>query len=118
MLCDVLVVAGDIEISAHRAVLASCSPYFYAMFTGELTESKADRVVLQEIDGRALTLLVDFIYTAEVSVTEDNVQVGTCLDRALLTYLLTYLLTIVRQCMSVHHFKVALKTHLFTAYYF
>jgi len=77
MLCDVLVVAGDIEISAHRAVLASCSPYFYAMFTGELTESKADRVVLQEIDGRALMLLVDFIYTAEVSVTEDNVQVGT-----------------------------------------
>lgn len=74
MLCDVLLVADNIEISAHRAVLASCSPYFYAMFTGELTESKADRVVLQEIDGRALTLLVDFIYTAEVSVTEDNVQ--------------------------------------------
>ena len=75
LLCDVLVVAGDTEISAHRAVLASCSPYFYAMFTGELAESKADRIVLQEIDGRALALLIDFIYMAEVSVTEDNVQV-------------------------------------------
>ena len=77
LLCDVLVVAGDTEIAAHRAVLASCSPYFYAMFTGDLAESKADRIVLQEIDGRALALLIDFIYTAEVSVTEDNVQVRT-----------------------------------------
>ena len=77
MLCDVLIVVDDIEIAAHRAVLASCSPYFYAMFTGELTESKAERVVLQGIDGRALNLLVEFIYTAEVSVTEDNVQVRT-----------------------------------------
>lgn len=28
------IVAEDMEIAAHRVVLAACSPYFLAMFTG------------------------------------------------------------------------------------
>ncbi|XP_074647308.1 kelch-like protein 3 [Tubulanus polymorphus] len=74
-LCDVVLVADSVEIPAHKAVLAACSPYFYAMFTGELTEAKADRIVLREIDGKALSLLIDFVYTSEVHVTEENVQI-------------------------------------------
>ena len=72
-----LLVADGIDIPAHRAILAACSPYFYAMFTGDLAEARAEREVLQEIDGKALSLLVDFMYTAEIHVTEDNVQVGS-----------------------------------------
>ena len=74
-MCDVLLVADTIEIPCHKAVLAACSPYFYAMFTGELAEARADRIVLQEVDGKALSFLIDFTYTAEVHVTEENVQV-------------------------------------------
>lgn len=74
-LCDVTLLAGDIEILAHRAVLASCSPYFYAMFTAEMAESKAKKVTLQQIDPAALSMLIDFVYTSEIHVTEDNVQV-------------------------------------------
>lgn len=73
-LCDVTLLAGDVEISAHRAVLASCSPYFYAMFTVEMAESKAKKVTLQQIDPTALSMLIDFVYTSEIHVTEDNVQ--------------------------------------------
>ncbi|MBN3305873.1 KLHL3 protein, partial [Amia calva] len=75
MLCDVLLAAEDVEIPAHRVVLASCSPYFYAMFTGDMSESKAQRVEIKDVDGQTLRKLVDYVYTAEIEVTEDNVQV-------------------------------------------
>lgn len=70
-----LLIADEQEILAHRCVLAACSPYFYAMFVGELAESNSDRITLQEIDGNALAQLIDFVYTAEIQVAEDNVQV-------------------------------------------
>ena len=75
LLCDIVLVADGLEIPCHRAVLAACSPYFYAMFTSDLAEARADRIVLQEIDGKALSLLIDFVYSGEVQVTEENVQV-------------------------------------------
>ncbi|XP_015199982.1 kelch-like protein 2 isoform X1 [Lepisosteus oculatus] len=75
LLCDVTIVAEDVEIAAHRVVLAACSPYFHAMFTGEMSESRAKRVRIKEMDGWTLGMLIDYVYTAEIQVTEDNVQV-------------------------------------------
>lgn len=74
-MCDVILIAADTEIPAHKVVLSSCTSYFYAMFTQDLAEAKAERITLQEIDPKALVLLIDFIYTSEIHVTEDNVQV-------------------------------------------
>lgn len=45
--------------------------------TGEMAESRAKRVRIKEMDGWTLGLLVDYIYTAEIQVTEENVQVNT-----------------------------------------
>ncbi|XP_029426946.1 kelch-like protein 2 isoform X2 [Rhinatrema bivittatum] len=75
LLCDVTIVAEDVEIEAHKVVLAACSPYFHAMFTGEMSESRAKRVRIKEVDGWTLKLLIDYVYTAEIQVTEENVQV-------------------------------------------
>ena len=75
LLCDVVIKTGTVEFPAHKAVLASCSAYFYAMFTGELSESKQMNVTLKDVDPGALEMLLEFAYTAEIQVTEDNVQV-------------------------------------------
>ncbi|XP_035669434.1 kelch-like protein 2 [Branchiostoma floridae] len=73
-LCDVILEADGVEVPAHRLVLASCSSYFHAMFTGELSEAHAERVTMQEVDGKALVLLVDYVYSSVIQVTEENVQ--------------------------------------------
>ncbi|XP_044884426.1 kelch-like protein 3 isoform X6 [Mauremys mutica] len=75
LLCDVVIVAEAVEMEAHRVVLAACSPYFCAMFTGDMTESKAKKIEIKDVDGQTLSKLIDYIYTAEIEVTEENVQV-------------------------------------------
>jgi len=74
-LCDVKLETDDNKIIfAHKVVLASASPYFYAMFTN-FAERNHDLVVMKQLDSTALQLLVNFIYSGKISVTEENVQV-------------------------------------------
>ncbi|XP_022096832.1 kelch-like protein diablo [Acanthaster planci] len=73
-LCDVTLVVQGRSILAHRLVLAACSPYFNAMFTSELRECNEKTVTLQDMDHVAIQEIVNFAYSAKVSVTEDNVQ--------------------------------------------
>uniref|UniRef100_A0A8C8DPP0 Kelch-like protein 20 n=1 Tax=Oryzias sinensis TaxID=183150 RepID=A0A8C8DPP0_9TELE len=67
-LCDVVLVVGAKKIYAHRVILSACSPYFRAMFTGELAESRQTEVVIRDIDERAMELLIDFAYTSQGNV--------------------------------------------------
>lgn len=55
-------------------ILAACSPYFRAMFTGELAESRQTEVTIRDVDEAAMDTLVDFCYTAYIVVEEANVQ--------------------------------------------
>uniref|UniRef100_G1PH73 Kelch-like protein 20 n=1 Tax=Myotis lucifugus TaxID=59463 RepID=G1PH73_MYOLU len=73
-LCNVVLVVGAKKIYAHRVILSACSPYFRAMFTGELAESRQTEVVIRDIDERAMELLIDFAYTSQITVEEGNVQ--------------------------------------------
>uniref|UniRef100_A0A8C3BYB6 Kelch-like protein 3 n=1 Tax=Cairina moschata TaxID=8855 RepID=A0A8C3BYB6_CAIMO len=42
---------------------------------GDMSESKAKKIEIKDVDGQTLRKLIDYIYTAEIEVTEENVQV-------------------------------------------
>lgn len=73
-LCDVVLEAGGQLFPAHRVVLAGSSPYFQAMFSGSMEESRASTITLHNIPPLALQILLDYCYTATITVTQDNVQ--------------------------------------------
>ncbi|ODN01800.1 Kelch-like protein 20, partial [Orchesella cincta] len=74
-LSDVVLNVGNREaIYAHRVVLSACSPYFRAMFTGELAESRQTEITIRDIDEHAMGLLIDFCYTSKIVIDETNVQ--------------------------------------------
>lgn len=74
LFCDVVLQAGSVKIPAHRNVLAASSQYFHAMFTGSMTEARSPCVEFRGIESSALIQLVNFIYTNEINVNEENVQ--------------------------------------------
>jgi len=61
-------------VYGHKVVLVSASSYFRAMFIN-FTEGDKDLVNIKEVDSNILQLLVDYIYTGEIMVTEQNVLV-------------------------------------------
>lgn len=73
-LCDVILSVGTNKIAAHRAILSACSPYFKAMFTGELAESRQTEIIIHDVDESAMELLIDYCYTSRIVVDEKNVQ--------------------------------------------
>lgn len=74
-LCDVTLKIGPDAIHAHRLVLAAVSPYFNAMFNDDMVEKMRPEVTLHDVDGVALRQLIEYSYTGEILITEDNVQV-------------------------------------------
>eukprot|EP00102_Acyrthosiphon_pisum_P022693 XP_016659903.1 PREDICTED: ring canal kelch homolog isoform X2 [Acyrthosiphon pisum] len=74
VLCDIKLETDDGAIvCAHKVVLVSACPYFRAMFT---SSAGGDKYVvnISDIDSNILQLLIDFIYTGKIMVTEQNVM--------------------------------------------
>lgn len=74
ILCDVVIRAGKKSIKCHRNVLACCSPYFQAMFTSPLAESKQTDITIGDIDEVVLEMLIKFAYTAKIALSPTNAQ--------------------------------------------
>lgn len=72
---DVVLKAGSRSFPCHRAVLASCSRYFEAMFSGGLRESRdADVNFHDSLHPEVLELLLDYAYSARVIINEENAE--------------------------------------------
>jgi len=61
------------KIPAHKFVLAISSPVFYAMFYGELAETK-DSVEITDCEYESLLELFRFIYSDEANLNPNNVM--------------------------------------------
>jgi hypothetical protein len=56
-----------------RVLLAAVSPYFRAMFTSPLVESRLTEIRLEEVTPSVMETVIQFVYTGEA---------GLCLDTA------------------------------------
>ncbi|KAM4043022.1 kelch-like protein 30 [Anomaloglossus baeobatrachus] len=73
-LSDVTLKVLGREFPCHRAVLALCSQYFHAMFTGNFQESISAHVEIKEVDPDFLETLIDFSYTGHLTINQRNVE--------------------------------------------
>ncbi|XP_056438380.1 kelch-like protein 7 [Gadus chalcogrammus] len=73
-LCDVILVVQGKHFHAHRVVLAAASHYFNLMFTTSMLESLSKEVELRSAEPEIIEMLVEFVYTARISVNSSNVQ--------------------------------------------
>lgn len=73
LLCDVLLVAQEREFPAHRSVLASCSSYFHKLFTSGAVADQQNIYNIDFVAAEALGALLEFAYTATLTVSHGSV---------------------------------------------
>ncbi|XP_013990165.1 kelch repeat and BTB domain-containing protein 12 isoform X1 [Salmo salar] len=73
-LTDVVLLAEGIPFPCHRVVLSAFSPYFQAMFTCGLRETRGGEVPLRDTPAQSLELLLGYMYRAQLPLSHDNTQ--------------------------------------------
>ncbi|XP_078597326.1 kelch repeat and BTB domain-containing protein 2-like isoform X2 [Branchiostoma floridae x Branchiostoma japonicum] len=74
VLQDVVLEVEGRRFPCHRLVLSAASPYFRAMFTSDMAESRQKTVVLQGVDAGMLGEILSYIYSGTLCVSMDKVQ--------------------------------------------
>lgn len=71
---DITLIAEGQKFRAHKVVLAACSDYFRAMFTGNMLESRQNEIALNGVSADGFRILLDYAYTCLLSLNLTNVQ--------------------------------------------
>ena len=72
---DVIIEAGIETIAANRMILSCCSRFFERMFDLKMKEKyQDDPVQINDFDGKAVKALIDFMYSGEVTIENENVM--------------------------------------------
>ena len=64
----------DLEIPCHWIILSAASEYFHGMYRSGMKESRTNVVPVTGIDSATLKTIIKYIYTAEIVITQENVQ--------------------------------------------
>ncbi|XP_078489736.1 kelch-like protein 25 isoform X3 [Ciona intestinalis] len=70
---DVIICVDGKNIPASKMVLSCFSEYFHKMFTTEMKEKYKDCVEVNGVDVESMKILVEFMYTGEISIDMDTV---------------------------------------------
>lgn len=73
-LVDCVLKIKDKEFPCHRLVLCACSSYFRSIFLSDLDESKKREIILEDVEPGVMGLILKYLYTSKINVTEQNVQ--------------------------------------------
>uniref|UniRef100_A0A8C9T7N7 Si:dkey-260j18.2 n=2 Tax=Scleropages formosus TaxID=113540 RepID=A0A8C9T7N7_SCLFO len=73
-LCDVTLLVEGKKFMCHRVLLAAVSPYFRAMFTSPLVESRLAEIRLEEVTPSVMETVIQFIYTGEAGLSLDTAE--------------------------------------------
>ncbi|XP_033473909.2 kelch-like protein 41a [Epinephelus lanceolatus] len=74
-LIDCILKVGDQSIPCHRLILAACSPYFRELyFSTDGKETEQMEVVLENLDPNIMESIVNYMYSAEIDINDNNVQ--------------------------------------------
>ena len=75
-ICDITLVTKDDkeqkEFKAHRNVLSTASPFFSKLLQSDMKENREGIVRFEEISGAVMEDVLEFIYTGNVELTEEN----------------------------------------------
>ncbi|XP_068604248.1 kelch-like protein 34 [Brachionichthys hirsutus] len=69
-MCDVVLEAGGVSFPCHRALLASSSAYFWALFGESTAERSAGCISLPALTPEGLDAVLDFLYSGWLSVSQ------------------------------------------------
>uniref|UniRef100_A0A3Q1J3Q9 BTB domain-containing protein n=1 Tax=Anabas testudineus TaxID=64144 RepID=A0A3Q1J3Q9_ANATE len=74
-LIDCILKVGDRSIPCHRLIMAACSPYFRELyFSEDGIEVDIKEVVLENLDPNVMEVIVNYMYSAEIDINDNNVQ--------------------------------------------
>ena len=67
---DVILCFGDKELKAHKNILSARSSVFEAMFSHDLSETRQNRVTIEDVSVDVFEVLLKYIYTGQVELDE------------------------------------------------
>ncbi|XP_053593008.1 uncharacterized protein LOC103568510 [Microplitis demolitor] len=71
-LSDVTLVIGEVEIPAHKVVLAAHSPVFKAMLLSGMKEAKEGEIEIKNLDADIISEMLEYFYKGETKASFDT----------------------------------------------